>query len=473
MKLEDKNLNISKDNLPLIKRIADQMPCGFFIYKADGDEEFIYFNPAMVKIMNCSSDKEFIELTHNSFKNLVHPDDIDDVEKIIAKQLYMHDDNTDHVRYRVLLADGSLKYFDDYGFFVRSDDFGDIFYVFIEDVTSMFKLQSVELTAKELSDEQKKIEHIVQTKISKTVQKSDTFVGMKFIIIDDDELTRTVDKGLLEDQGAAVFEACDLESALKAYKKQGAVDAILINKSMRGHSGLEITKAIRDLEKDGGIRVPIIVMTTELDAKSTEAILEAGANDYLEKPLIIADFSRVLISCMKLQSEYLERKLADTIRLASTDALTSVKSITAYTEKVAEISKKMGSKEKPKYAVVMCDINGLKYVNDTYGHNVGDIYIKNCCHIICNTFSHSPVYRIGGDEFVAVLQSVDYQNREFLVEKLLDKVLEAEKIEDYHDGKASFAFGMAVYEKGIDNSFADVIKRADASMYEYKEALKK
>ena len=473
MKLEDKNLNITKDNLPLLKKVADQMPCGFFVYHADGDEEFIYFNPAMVKIMNCASNEEFIKLTHNSFRYLVHPDDIDDVEKIIAKQLYMHDDNADHVRYRVLLGDGSLKYFDDYGFFVRTKDFGDIFYVFIEDVTSMFKLQSVELTAKELSDEQKKIEHIVQTKISKTVQKSETFVGMKFIIADDDDLTRTVDKGLLEDQGATVFEASDLDSAVKAYKKQGIIDAILVNKSMNSNRGLDVVRAIRDIEKDGGVRIPIIVMTTELDAKSVEDIKEAGANDFLEKPLIIGDFSRILVSCMKVHSEYLERKLADTIRLASTDALTSVKSITAYTEKVAEISKKMGGKEKPRYAVVMCDINGLKYVNDTYGHNVGDIYIKNCCHIICETFSHSPVYRIGGDEFVAVLQSVDYQNREFLIEKLLDRVLEAEKIEDYHDGKASFAFGMAIYEKGIDTSFADVIKRADATMYEYKEALKK
>ena len=66
----------------------------------------------------------------------------------------------------------------------------------------------------------------------------------------------------------------------------------------------------------------------------------------------------------------------------------------------------------------MADINNLKYVNDTYGHELGDEYIKGCCRIICNIFEESQVYRIGGDEFVVILKDSDYFCRVMLMDDL-------------------------------------------------------
>jgi len=71
--------------------------------------------------------------------------------------------------------------------------------------------------------------------------------------------------------------------------------------------------------------------------------------------------------------------------------------------------------------MVMVDINNLKHVNDEYGHKNGDMYIKGCCHMISDVFRYSPVYRIGGDEFIVILFGSDYENRIKLCKKLKDE----------------------------------------------------
>ena len=123
--------------------------------------------------------------------------------------------------------------------------------------------------------------------------------------------------------------------------------------------------------------------------------------------------------------------------------------------------------------MIMCDINDLKKENDTYGHDVGDIYIKNCCKIICNVFTHSPVYRIGGDEFVVVLTGSDYRNREMLLSQMKGMVAAAMKIDSSENGKASFAAGMAVYDPEKFDSVGAIVREADRQMYRNKETMKK
>ena len=70
------------------------------------------------------------------------------------------------------------------------------------------------------------------------------------------------------------------------------------------------------------------------------------------------------------------------------------------------------------FSVVVCDVNGLKHVNDTLGHKAGDEYICAACDMICEIYDHSPVYRLGGDEFTVVLSGHDYDIREELLQML-------------------------------------------------------
>jgi diguanylate cyclase (GGDEF)-like protein len=159
--------------------------------------------------------------------------------------------------------------------------------------------------------------------------------------------------------------------------------------------------------------------------------------------------------------------------ISSHDALTKVMSRVSYNERVKAFDKLI--EENPqdlKFAVCLCDLNNLKLVNDNFGHDNGDVYIISCCKIICNFFKHSPVYRIGGDEFVAVLQTDDFDNLEQLKKDVLEfGITEITKQVPLTE-KKSFAAGFAVYDSSTDKSFADVMKRADKEMYENKRMLK-
>lgn len=149
---------------------------------------------------------------------------------------------------------------------------------------------------------------------------------------------------------------------------------------------------------------------------------------------------------------------------ANTDSLTGVKSKHAYIEMELSIDEKINEGTLNDFGLIVFDVNGLKKVNDTYGHIQGDYLLKKACEKICNQFKHSPVYRIGGDEFVVMLQGTDYDNRVELLRQF------DESIED--SPEVIVATGMAVYQPNVDYSFRAVFIRADNRMYERKDHLK-
>jgi diguanylate cyclase (GGDEF)-like protein len=117
--------------------------------------------------------------------------------------------------------------------------------------------------------------------------------------------------------------------------------------------------------------------------------------------------------------------------------------------------------------VAVFDVNDLKTINDTLGHEAGDEYIKSACKVICRQFTHSPVFRIGGDEFVTILKGDNYADRDALMSSFRDTIRQNQQ-----NGKVIVASGLAVYDNSEDSSYNDVFKRADNSMYEQKRALK-
>jgi len=116
-------------------KFMDEMPGGFLIYYADGNEEIIYANKGLLRLFKCASMSEFREFTGNSFKGIVHPDDLDSVEKSIKQQIEKSRYDLDYVEYRIRRRDGEIRWVEDYGHFVKNKLNGDIFYVFIGDAT--------------------------------------------------------------------------------------------------------------------------------------------------------------------------------------------------------------------------------------------------------------------------------------------------------------------------------------------------
>ena len=121
--------------------LTNRMPGGFFIYHADHEGKLIYANQTMLHIFNCSTMEEFRELTGNSFKGIVHPDDLESVEQSIQKQIHRNTGDLDYVEYRIIQKGGGIRWLEDYGYFSKDDHGKDIFYVFVVDITERKQLQ--------------------------------------------------------------------------------------------------------------------------------------------------------------------------------------------------------------------------------------------------------------------------------------------------------------------------------------------
>ena len=161
------------------------------------------------------------------------------------------------------------------------------------------------------------------------------------------------------------------------------------------------------------------------------------------------------------------KELGTVKTIAYQDSMTGVKSKHAYVEVESDYDQKIDQKKAEDFAVLVCDVNGLKYINDTLGHQAGDQYIKDASALICDYFKHSPVYRIGGDEFVVIINGHDYEDRYSLLEEF-DRQIE----ENVKSGGVVVSTGISDYDPDSDNSYHSVFERADKLMYERKNKLK-
>ena len=155
--------------------------------------------------------------------------------------------------------------------------------------------------------------------------------------------------------------------------------------------------------------------------------------------------------------------------LARRDELTGVKNQTAYKEFETSVQGSIDNcMDYLSFALVLCDANNLKQINDTFGHKAGDEYIKESAKLLCEIFIHSPVFRVGGDEFVVFLQGSNYESRHALMDKLRTRVLENKNT----GTGVILASGMSEYMPESDNFVSDIFERADKEMYENKKNLK-
>jgi len=211
----------------------------------------------------------------------------------------------------------------------------------------------------------------------------------------------------------------------------------------------------------------------QFDDPAIEANNEVGSLSEAVKQLVenLRIYAR---NCLRaeVKVEDMKTQVKQMDMLAYQDALTHVKNKTWY-DKVSERVNDEIAKEKACFGIIMADLNNLKVVNDNYGHEKGNEYISGACHELCLVFSHSPIFRVGGDEFIVLLEGNDYLNREALFKKIREVYAKSCGDLDrkpWH--RYSVALGMTVYDSSVDNEINDVFKRADELMYKDKLASK-
>ncbi len=232
-----------------------------------------------------------------------------------------------------------------------------------------------------------------------------------------------------------------------------------------------ITKPIVALEESAVKFVDHSQGQRDVDALSFEAPEIRSENE-------VKDLSNAVVKMTEYMREYVtdvvsaEKKAANMQELANRDALTGIRNKTAYDHEYKKLEALLKEGD-TKIGLAMVDLNFLKKMNDTYGHDKGNLAIQKLCRLVCTTFTHSPVFRIGGDEFVIILRGSDYDDYANLEKKFQSEMRlmqEDEMLKPWEVISASI--GAAFYDPAQDDGLSSVFRRADHTMYENKIAMK-
>ncbi|MBR1496405.1 MAG: diguanylate cyclase [Oscillospiraceae bacterium] len=218
----------------------------------------------------------------------------------------------------------------------------------------------------------------------------------------------------------------------------------------------------------------VMQRVTEPLHRLTEAARSLSEGNYDVK----LDYDRddevgILTRAFQHMADHLRVYISDLNSKAYQDAMTGVKNKGAYEALVRQTDAAIAAGEATgEIALLMMDCNGLKQINDRYGHEKGDIYLRVSCALICDAFPHSPVFRLGGDEFAVVLQAAPFRDREELLRAFDERAVEANAAARQPWEQVRIAKGLAVYDPALDHSLDDTLRRADEIMYEDKRRSK-
>ena len=219
------------------------------------------------------------------------------------------------------------------------------------------------------------------------------------------------------------------------------------------HFADHLTKPLRDLTE----------AAKQADQGNYEFALEYNEDDEVG----------ILTRTFKQLATHTKEHISSLNKQVYVDALTSVRNKGGYAVYIQKLQDQMDDPQAPlEFAIGVFDCDNLKHINDTYGHDKGDVYLKTASRLICRVFQHSPVFRIGGDEFAVVLQNDDYRNRDELLKLFREKRTELSEAAENEWEEVHITFGIAVYDPKRDPSVIDVARRADQQMYENKRIRK-
>jgi diguanylate cyclase (GGDEF)-like protein len=201
----------------------------------------------------------------------------------------------------------------------------------------------------------------------------------------------------------------------------------------------------------------------EVDKGNYNVSLDYDGNDEIGR----------LTSTFKSLTVHMKENITALNRRAYVDALTSVRNKWAYAGYIDDLQACMDMDNgQMRFAVGVFDCDDLKVINDKYGHDKGDIYLKTASSLMCRIFKRSPVFRIGGDEFSVILQNDAFQDRDGLIREFRNAMAEVNASADNPWEQVRVSFGIAEYDAEQDGAVIDVVRRADKNMYENKRTRK-
>ncbi len=277
------------------------------------------------------------------------------------------------------------------------------------------------------------------------------------LIIDDDtNLLKMIQTGLVS-EGYQCESAPDAESALRLLH-QTPFDLMVTDIVLPGMDGFEITEKAKKIRPD----ILVIIMTGFTEDFSYDRAIEAGGSDFIKKPFTVQEL------VVRFQFVTLQEKL---LKMSVTDELTGLYNRRGFFTLVDQ-QFKLAQRQKDKVYLLYADLDNLKGVNDTFGHQEGDRALIDSADILRQTFRESDIIaRIGGDEFVVVPIGSTGEGAEIAISRLYENV-ERENMNKQRNYTLSFSIGMAYYDPATPYSIDDLLRKADGLMYEEKQKKK-
>jgi two-component system cell cycle response regulator len=273
------------------------------------------------------------------------------------------------------------------------------------------------------------------------------------IIVDDDKRLLEIFKTALSLEGYQCETASSAESALELINKT-SFDIMLTDIRMPGIEGFELTHKAKKIIPD----MAVIIMTAYAEEFSYDNAMEAGASDFIKKPFTLNE----------LMARIQHVKLQEKVRtMAVTDELTGLynrRGFFSLAEKLLQLCKR----EKKGIFMLYTDLDGLKKINDTFGHKEGDMALIDIANILRNNYRESDIIaRIGGDEFVVIPIGTTEDSAKIATSRL-QKSIEIHNSEINRSYKLSLSFGIAYYDPENPCSIDELLVQGDKLMYEQK-----
>ena len=437
------------------KEIYDNIATTF----ADNYEAMYYINIETGAFMEFSKSEEyaamqvpvggrdFYEETRLNIDRFVHPDDREFAKKVHQKETMLKNlENRKSYSYKYrLLINGQQKYFQ--FTLMRAPD-GKHFIISEKDIND-------EMTAENMRLENQK-KHITFTQIAEILAVNYDviyYVDVKDSSYISYECRNIYGEVEVQRSGDDFFADSRIDITNIVHKSDRDTVLDFVDKEHLACTLMNQKSCYKDYRIVAFKKTHYVRMTVQKTADETHYIIGIeNINDEVKK-------EKQHLKALNTEKE-----------LARRDELTGVKNKTAYNEleKSVQTNIDNGMDYLP-FGLVVCDTNDLKKINDTEGHVAGDEYIKKSAKLLCDIFDHSPVFRVGGDEFVVFLRGDDYSNRDKLMQTLQNQVRENLQSKS----GPVLASGMAVFTPEKDCLVTEIFDRADKAMYKNKQNLKK
>lgn len=293
---------------------------------------------------------------------------------------------------------------------------------------------------------------------------------MRILVADDDMTSRLFLQAAVEDLGDDCTLAADGAEAWDLYV-EATPDVLIADRMMPGLDGLELCRRVRTHSADS---YTYVILATSLgDREDVIEGMEAGADDYLTKPVDPFDLETRLVAARRVTSLHAElaKYRTELDRLASTDPLTGLHNRRSLQEDLATLHAR-SRRYRRAYSILMCDIDHFKAYNDRFGHPAGDDVLRAvAAALVCQIREGDGAYRYGGEEFLVLLPEQTQEAAAAAGERIR---LAVEELGIPHpmsssDGMLSISVGVAVYIPDEERSEDEVVSAADTALYQAKE----